>query len=50
MDHYARHAGLINVRNDVQKREIVEGIMMGKEEIAGIISRNLKMREEIKLL
>ncbi|CAD8130613.1 unnamed protein product [Paramecium sonneborni] len=50
MDHYARHAGLKNVRSDVQKREIVEGILMGKEEIAGIIQRNLKMREEIKLL
>ncbi|CAD8164435.1 unnamed protein product [Paramecium pentaurelia] len=50
MDHYARHAGLINVRSDVQKREILEGILMGKEEISGIIQRNLQMREEIKLL
>lgn len=34
----------------MQKREIVEEISMGKEEITGILQRNLKMREEIKLL
>ncbi|KAM3133078.1 hypothetical protein pb186bvf_014795 [Paramecium bursaria] len=50
MDHYAKHAGLINIRNDVQKREIIEGILMAKEQIAGIIARNLKMREEIKFV
>lgn len=50
MDKQADHAGLINVRSEVQKREIIEEIMLGREEIAGILQRNLKMREELKLL
>jgi len=49
IEEYAVHSGLINVRTDMQKNEIMEGRLMAKEEAVAIISRNMQMREELKL-
>lgn len=48
-EHYPQHAGLIMVRTDAQQREIVEARDMSKEELVGMLTRNMQMREEIKL-
>jgi hypothetical protein len=40
-EHYPQHAGLIMVRTDAQQREIVEARDMSKEELVGMLTRNM---------
>lgn len=48
-EQYALHAGLISVRTDQQKREIAEAVKMAQDETIGIITRNMYLREELRL-